>query len=213
MIKRIMFAIALLFVMNGISKASWWDDRPDQFTVTFSSAAAASISTTVVMVPLSSATAAGVPIWPHPLGARAIVVDSIQIDNDKTAATTSIIKVGVVREINVSSGTIVWFERMGNGINVSNTNNFQYVVYPDGGLNCRVNPRSPNFGASLGSTPYILSNDTLTATTITTGLPLPSVADGTPQAIARVGDIVLNIVNSAVASNFTVVIRYHLETQ
>jgi len=203
-----------LILISGIAKASWWDDRPDQYTVTFSSAAGASISTTVIMVPLASTTTASVTnAWPHPMNGRAIIVDSIQIDNDKTAATTSIIKVGVIREINASSGTIVWFERMGNGINVSNTNNFQYLVYPDGGLNCRVNPMSPNFGPNLGTTPYILSNDTLTASAINTSDLFVSPANGTPQTYARVGDIVANIVNSAVAANFVISIRYHIETQ
>jgi len=213
MVKKICFSIAVMFLMAGTSKASWWDDRPDQFTVTVSSAFAASASTTIVVVPLSSSTAAGIPIWPHPLGARAIIVDSIQVDLDKAAATTSVIKVGVIREINVSSGTIAWFEKVGNALNVSNTNVFQYVVYPDGGLNCRVNPSSPNFGPNIGKTPYILTNDTLQSALIASNLPLPSAADGTPQYMPRVGDIVMNIVDGAAAANLTLTIRYHTQNE
>lgn len=206
MFKKLFLFLALILIA-GIAKASWWDDRPDQYTVVYTSATAASVSTTVVMVPLSSTT------WSHPTDARAIIVDSIQLDLDKAAATTSVIKIGVVREVNTSSGTIVWFEQMGNAFNVSNTNDFQYVIYPDGGLNCRVNSRTPNFGPNLGTTPYILSNNTLQSALINSAIPLPSVVqtDGTPIALPRVGDIVLNIVDGAAVATFSCTIRYHID--
>lgn len=194
-----------LFLMAGLAKAGLWDDIPERYTVVYtSSPAGVSVSTTIVMVSLSSNT------WPHidsNLSAREIIIDSIQVDMDKAAATTATVKVGVIREINASSGTVVYFETVGNALNVSNTNNMQYIVYPDGGLNCRVNPRSPNFGASLGSTPFLFSNDATTSTSLTTSLPLPSVAGGI-ITFPRQGDIVATVTTGAAASNFSIIVRY-----
>lgn len=217
--KRFLLSTALLLTFLSLPKTAKAGDLyagssggPDVYTVTYTTAAIASISTNTIMVSLSSVTVAGIPVWPHPANARAIVVDSVQVENDKTAATTSVVKVGVIREINVSSGTVVWFETMNNGINVSNTNNFQNIQFYNGGLNCRVNPVAVTGGANIGATPFILSNDlTQGSATLTTGLPLVSVANGSAIYFPRVGDIIMNVANSAVASTLTVQVRYHIE--
>lgn len=206
--KKLFLFVCLCFTAT-FAKAGWFDQDIDQYVVKYTTAPmGVSASTTVVLVALSSNT------WPHPTDARAIIVDSIQIDNDKTAATTSIVKIGVIREINVSSGTIVWFERQGEGINVSNTNVYRkedFVL----GMNCRVDsiPPPTGFGPNIGRTPYILSNDTLQSTAITTGLPLANPAVAGFNYFPRVGDIVMNVVNSAVVANLSVRIRYHIETK
>ena len=210
MLKKFVLFVGIVLCAGVVKAEGWFDGRDnsssDQYTVYYASAPmAVSASTTVVLVALSSNT------WAHPTGQKAIVVDTIQIDNDKTAATTSIVKVGVIREINASSGTIVWFERVGQGINVSNTNTFQLIKY-DGGINCKVVPVSVPGGSNIGSTPYLLSNDlTQGSSALTINLPLPSVVTTGIVYKPRVGDIVANITNSAVAANLTIMVRYHTE--
>lgn len=207
--KKTVLFIGLLFIC-GFAKAGWFDDSKigsDQYTVVYTTAPmGVSASTTVVLVELSSTT------WPHPTDGRAIVIDSIQIDNDKAAATTSIVKVGVVREVNSSSGTVVWIERQGQGNNVSNTNVFQKIDYSPG-LNCRVNTRAQVYGSNTGTTPYILSNDLLEGSNVlTTGLPLLNPGSTGFSSFLSPGDIVANIVNGAAVANVTITIKYHLET-
>ncbi len=210
-LKQLLVALGFVFCFSSISKAGLWDGGhpagPDIYTVRYTTSAVASISTTTVLVSISSSA------WPHPTNARAIIIDQIQIELDKAAATTSAIKIGVVREVNASSGTIVWFETMNNTLNVSNTNVVQVVGYEGGGLNCRVNNVPLAWGANLGSTPYILSNDTTQSTALNTGSPLSSVAVGTFNYVLKVGDIVASIVDGAVAAVVSIQVRYHVETQ
>lgn len=214
--KKILLFLSL-FLMAGLAKAGLFagsPGTPDSYAVVYATYAASTISTTTVVVSLSSQTVGGGNIWPHPLNARSIVVDTIQIEVDKAAATTAGIKIGVVREVNESSGTVTWFDTCNSTINVSNTNPFQNVQYVNGGLDTRVNPVSVAGGASIGTTPWILSNDLNQAYTVytsSTGTKFPSVISQAAIYRMQVGDIVAQIVTSA-AANAVIQIRYHVAT-
>lgn len=220
--KRFCLVTALLLAFLSLPKIAKAGDLyagsaggPDDYTVLYTTNGV--ISTTTVVVSLSSQTLAGTNIWPHPLNARSIIVDTLQVEIDKLAATTAGVKIGVVREVNDSSGTVTWFDTCNSTINVSNTNNFQLVQYANGGLNTRVNNVAQVTGANTGTNPWILSNDLnqasafYSSSSTAAGLRYPSVISQTPIYRMQVGDIVSQIITSA-AANIAIQIRYHVET-
>ena len=196
-----------LFLMAGIAKAEWFGS--DQYTINYSTALAASISTNTVVVSLSNTTG----YWPHPIGHKAIVIDSISADIDKAATTTSTLKLGVVEEINPSTGTVSWFWKRGNALNVSNTDVYINQMYSADGLNCKVNLVTTASGVSSATTPYLLTSDVTTGSAVyQSDLGLPSVVtpvNGTYSS-PQTGDIVLNIVNGAAAVNLNLIVKYHV---
>jgi hypothetical protein len=222
MIKKIVFSAVLFAAFLFVSRTAKAGDLyagssggPDIYTVEYATYNPVAITTTAVLVSLSSQTAAGGNIWPHPLTARAIVIDSVQNEIDKAAATTAGVKIGVVREINISSGTIVWFDTCNSTVNVSNTNPFQNIQYGNGGLNTRVNPVSVSGGPNIGTTPWIFSNDLTSASPIYISSPTvgyPSTASQSAIYRLQVGDIVQQIATSG-AANIATQIRYHVENQ
>lgn len=217
--KRFLLSTALLLTFLSLPKIVKAGDLyagssggPDVYTVFYTTNGI--ISTTTVVVSLSSQTIGGGNIWPHPLTARSIIVDSIQIEVDKAAATTAGVKVGVVREVNISSGTIAWFDTCNSTINVSNTNAFQNIQFANGGLNTRVNPVAQTGGPNTGTLPWIFTNDLNQANAIyiaSTTIGYPSTASQSPVYRLQVGDIASQIITSA-AANVAIQIRYHIES-
>lgn len=143
---------------------------------------AVTTSTAAIVVDLSNTTN-----WPH-RNTGSIDVAGIWVDFDRTGTSTSTVKVGVVNAVDSSSGTITYFW-------VSN-NTTNHAATPG--------PTTPTLGGSLiralvssnGTTPYILSNNKHTASTLyQTDVTLPT-ANGTFVAPAA-GDIVIFIDGNA----------------
>lgn len=137
-----------------------------------------------------------------------IDLSRIDILVDKAAASTGTIKIGVVNAVGASSGSVTWFLRDSFERNVSNTNpNLSFNL--DGmDIKTHANGHTPG-GNVIGTTPYILSNDKTTQSSVfQSTVPLP-----TPfgNAAPGVGDIVMYASNNDFTSTITVSINllYH----
>jgi hypothetical protein len=206
--KKIFMFLGLMAIASIAKADGWWSggNRSDEYTVTFSSALISSASTNTILISLSSSS-----YFNHPPNQRSIIIDYIRVSVDKAAATTSTIKLGVVKEINTTAGTVAWFYTKGFALNVSNTTPESILTYTPNLYNCRV-----NISNNLGYTPYLTTNDvTVGSAVYTTILNLPIIGLGgvITQLPPHTGDIILNVVDGAAVVNLQVTIIYHTEAQ
>ncbi len=194
----------ILFALAFAEPARAWifQDVPDKtVTLRYRVPVAATISTSVVVIDLSDTTN-----WPHTETGQ-INISSIRFEFDKTAASTATVKLGVVNEIDASTGSVTWFYSKENTLNVSNTG-IESLISPTPTLiRLRVNPNGPQ---TDGLTPYILSNDkTSGSTTYQTDVGLPSPVNN--STLPGFGDLIMSVVNGASAITINLEIQYHTE--
>lgn len=190
-------AVASLF-LGSKAEAFTWDY--DVGVVNYKIAVAANISTYTVLVDLSDTTN-----WPHK-NAKSLEIKRVKILVDKTAASTCTVRLGVVNHVNASTGSVTWFTGLQNERNVSNTNNALYHFLDNTVYNLTVYRANNN--QTEGATPFLLSNEVTTASTIFQNdvrLPAPIAAG----VIPAVGDLVLQVLNGAVAVEVYVEVQYY----
>ena len=201
-ISKLFIFTSLLFGLSSAAHADLFGSVKDKsVAVTYKLAVAATITTHTVVIDLSDTSN-----WPHKETGQ-INISDIRVSIDKTAASTCTIQIGVVNFVNASTGSVTWFYSQNSERNVSNTNINPFTNYHETYYRCRVNPgTTPN---TNGSTPYILSSQTTTASTVyQDDLNLPSPV-GTGTTKPGVGDIVMMVQNGAVALEVYVEIIYH----
>lgn len=194
-----LLAVLFLISMAKVCRADILDDIGDRsYEVKYQLAVAAQISTNVIVIDLSDTVN-----FPHKQSGE-IEITNIKLNVDKTAASTETIKLGVVNQINVSSGSVTWFWSNGAKSNVSNTDTFVQNYGSDHWYRLRAN----EVVNSTGTTPYILSNDLTSASqTFQNDVALPC---PTPlgQAFPGMGDLILQANNGAVAIDLSLEIHY-----
>lgn len=189
--KKILFAIAILVgICSTASAFEFGANRAyDKQHLRYKVAVAAHLSTSTLIVDLSNTTN-----WPHKRTGE-IHVYNVRLNIDKTAASTTTVKLGVVTLSSTTAGDVTWFLGAENERNVSNTLLPIYVT-SDLVYNLKVVP-SATMGL-VGSTPYILSNDkTTTSTAYQNDVKIPSTT-GT-LTIPAAGDLIMLVSNGAVA--------------
>ena len=201
---RLFLFVSALFALCAPARAWVFEEVPDKnVTVTYRLAVAANVSTAAVLVDLSDTTN-----FPHKQ-TGVLNISSIQIEIDKAAASTTTVKIGVVNFVDSSTGSVTWFRRVEALANVSNTNVELFRSYTPNFLKLRVNPA----GTPLtdGSTPFLLSNDITTGSTIyqnDVALPSPISTGG---SVPGVGDLVLFAQTYTGAVTITVEVQYHAD--
>ena len=202
--KRLWF-LALLLGMASVSHAELFRGIEDKsVTVNYQLAfTAAGASTATLIIDLSDTVT-----WPH-TETGYIVVTGIKVEFDKAAASTGTVKLGVVNFVNASTGSVTWFWANTNGANVSNTNNIFALNYYPTPIRLKVVPHSTDPGGSNGTTPYILSNDKTSGSTLyQNDVPLGApIGAPTPSR----GDVVMFIDRGANISNIRVELQYYAE--
>lgn len=178
---------ALVVAMACLGRAHAYDAKTDMGrTVLYKISVAAGVSTAAVVIDLSNNTS-----WPH-RRSNEIYIQSARLMVDKLAASTCTVKLGVVNFVNASTGSVTWFKELPSARNASNTNFFD-PPYTEVYYDALVQRASTN--DTDGATPYILSNDKTSGSTIyQNDVILPSPL--TTGTIPAVGDIVLSVVNS-----------------
>lgn len=142
--------------------------------------------------------------WPHK-DTGFINISSIRIEIDKTAASTTTVKIGVVNMVDTSTGSITWFHTVEGVKDVSNTNVIDVESYTPNFICTKTNVASNTLAD--GSTPFIASNELTSGTTlIRNSITYQGVTNGNTM---KRGDIVLGIINGIVAETVTVEIQYH----
>lgn len=202
MISTLKTKLLLFVALAGLCGATpahavWpWDSPENDNTIRYRLSVAANTSTAAVVIDLSDTTN-----FPHKQ-TRALNINSIRIELDKVAASTCSVKLGVVNMVNPSTGSVTWFYNKSHEVNVSNTDIRDFLNYVPNYIPCRVNKNADSVD---GSTPYILSNDTTSGSTIyQTDVNLPSpLAAGTTKP--GTGDVVMSVqTGGATVVNLTI---------
>lgn len=182
------------------------DLRSKSIQAHYNLAVAADISTHTVLIDLNTA-------WPNPTQQTgAIKITGLSVQIDKTAASTATVRIGVINSINASTGSVTWFYELKNQRNVSNTNNNPIINTDNAIRDLTVIPPTPNTGAD-GTTPYLISNITTSASTIyQTDVRLPSPI-GVAGTLPKLGDVVMNVINGTVAIDVLVDVLYHYDAR
>lgn len=172
--KKLILALAAFALAASADAAPFSSIFTDNAVEVVYTSPAVTASTAAIIVKLSDTTN-----WPHKV-AGSIDIAGIWVDFDRTGVSTSTVKVGVVTDVNASTGNVTYFWVCNNTAN--------HAATP--GSN------SPNLGSlirakvsSTNTTPFILSNNKQANSTLyKTGITLPT-ANGTFVAPAA-GDIV-----------------------
>lgn len=182
--KKLFLGIGFLF-LSGLSHAGIFDYGADKTVfVKYSYAvAAANISTSTIVIDKSDITN-----WPHTKPDHISVV-GIDLDVDKVAAATATVKLGVVNHVNASTGSVTWFWARNFGLNVSNTDTKITEIYYPLSIKTKVEVQSGN---TDGVTPFLLSDDTTSGSTIFQNDVLLTATSGTDVAPSE-GDIVMQV--------------------
>lgn len=201
--KKLFGFLAVMLLIVGTAKADLFDfTKSKEYTIHFSSASSAAFSgtTNYILIDLSNTAS-----FPHKETGEIHITD-VYINVDKAAATTAAVRLGVVNFVNASTGSVTWFNRYMNLVNVSNTPGSIVQQFQDTGLNTKVVPSSTV--NTDGSTKYILSNDkTSGSTDFQNDVPLWDMLGN--SVTPRPGDIIIQFEKSAAAVNFEVTIRYY----
>lgn len=204
--KKIRFYLPLLAAMIVVPRlhAEWsplYEQAKDKgVDVTYRlSLSATQMSTAVVLVSLENITT-----WPHK-ETDSLKIQSIRVDVDKAAASTSTVRIGVINYIDSSSSTVTWFWNKENENNVSNTDVTNYTNYP-AALSLRVAKGSAKIE---GTTENILSNLTSNWALFTSSVAITPSPGGFVRP--RVGDLVAYIQKGAVAIVYTFEVYYNSE--
>jgi hypothetical protein len=188
--KKTILALAAL-LCTSMAHAAPYDStfRDDSVEVVYTSPAVVT-STAALIVDLSDTTN-----WPHKKTSSINVV-GVWVDFDKAGASTDTVKVGVVTNIDASSGTVKWFYVAGNTANhVSTPGPVSPVI--SGLIRTKV---------SSNATPFILTNNVSSQSTLfQTDVTLPT-ANSTFVAPA-IGDIVAFIEGGGTAATLTATIH------
>lgn len=198
--KKLFITLGLIF-LSSVAHADLFGSVKDKsVSVVYKLAVAANASTHTILIDVSNTSS-----WPHK-DTRQINISDIRIGVDKTAASTCTVNIGVVNFVNASTGSVTWFYSQNSERNVSNTNVNPFTNYHETFVRAKVNPSTtPD---QNGSTPYILSNQTLSGSTVyqlDVNLPNPASTAAAPG----VGDIVMNVANGTVALEVYVEVIYH----
>jgi hypothetical protein len=202
--KKALGFLSLMFI-TGLAHADLFDYVRDKaVAVHYSNSIAAAVtSTSAVLIDLSDTVN-----WPHKDNG-AINISSIRVGFDKAAASTATVRIGVVNFVNTSTGSVTWFYKSSNDLNVSNTDVDQFDSYGEGFLRTKIVPVNVTSAGvySDGKTPYIASNEITTGSTVyQTDVVLPSLLS-TGSASGQ-GDIVIEITKGVVAVNLQIEIVY-----
>lgn len=152
----------------------------DRYTLHYSTQVTAT-STYTILVDLSSTT-----VWPHK-ETGFIEIGKIKVSIDKIAASTGSIKIGVVTFSSTTAGNVEWFysnqyEREVSNAKILDTQNFD----DDNVIRAKVDSTDPTLN---GTTPFIVTNDTLEGSTvIQNDVRLPTMLGG--QVFPSPGDII-----------------------
>lgn len=195
--------LGLSVIMCGIAKADLFDlQKSKEYSLWFSSTSPTGFSgtTTYILIDLTDTTN-----WPHK-DTGELHINSIEINLDKAAASTTTVRLGVVNFVNASTGSVTWFSGIKSINNVSNTNSTFQFLFPDLGINTKVRPAStPD---TDGSTPYIISTETTSGSTaFQDDTAMPTIRSTT--IIPKVGDIVMEIGKSGTAIVYDLLVKYH----
>jgi hypothetical protein len=203
-LKRTLLAAALLAFSHTAAHAWIFQEVPDKtVTVRYRLAVAANVSTAAVVIDLSDTAN-----FKH-TDTGQLNISSIKLDIDKAAASTTTVRLGAVNFVDSSTGSVTWFYAKESGLNVSNSNTVDFLSYVPNFLRLKVNPAATT--QTDGSTPYLLSNDTTSGSTIyQTDVNLPSpIAAGV--SAPGPGDVVMLVTNGTAAVTVNVEIQYHAD--
>lgn len=183
--KRLLIALSFICGMAAVSHADWLGDSKEIMTVHYSTAVAATTtSTSTIFIDLSDVTN-----YPHK-ETRELYLQDIYIRIDKVASSTGTVRLGVVNMVNSSTGSVTWFRTTSSLLNVSNTRVIDAENNEPSYIRARVNSNGLN---TDGSTPYILSSDkTSGSTTYQNDVNLYTVSGA--QVTPAQGDIIVEIV-------------------
>jgi hypothetical protein len=137
-----------------------------------------------------------------------IHISRIELYVDKLAASTGTVKVGVVNNVNIATGSVTFFGRLSFEKNVSNTQPTLVVNIEESLVRTDAVAPAPG-GANVGATPFIYSNDNLNESTLfQTDINLPTPNGNIPPGL---GDIILYAANNDVTNTINVIatIYYH----
>lgn len=149
--------------------------------------ASANESTSTIVIDKSDTTN-----WPH-TNSNHIAITGIDLDVDKVAAATATIKLGVVNFVDATNGSITWFWARNYGLNVSNTETKVSEMYYPLAIKTKVNLVS---GGADGTTPFLISDDTVSnSTTFQNDVLLSSVSGS--QIAPDEGDIVMQVISDS----------------
>ena len=188
--KKLIFALAVLAVSSPLHALPYSSVfRDDAVEIVYTSPAVVG-STAAVLIDLSNTTT-----WPHKQTGSANIY-GIWVDFDKIGASTGTVKVGVVTNIDGSSGTVKWFYVAANTTN--------HVSTPG--------PTSPVIAGLIrtkvsgNATPFITTNNSSSFSTLyQTDVTLPTAA-GTFVAPA-IGDVVAFIEGGGTSATLTATIH------
>jgi|GEM_PF-5401521 len=155
-------------------------------------------STSTILIDLSDTTN-----FPHEKTGYACLTN-IRINVDKVAASTATIKIGVVTEVGATNGDVEWFFSKVFEADTVGTHLVENVNFAPAVIRAYVN--------SSGGTPYLLSSDRTTDSTVyQTDVGLPTTADTGGGVFPSAGDIVLRVEyeTGASASDITVEALYY----
>lgn len=188
--KKIILALAAMF-FTSLAHAAPYDSifRDNAVQVIYTSPGITT-STAAIIIDLSDTTN-----WPHKQ-TGSIDIATIWVDFDKIGTSTCTVKIGVVTAVDSSSGTVTYFWVANSTMNHVSTPG---VNSPE--LNGLIRAKV----SSAGTTPFILSNNKHTSSTLyQTDVTLPT-ANGT-YVVPAAGDIVLFVDGNAV-TNTTVTVH------
>jgi hypothetical protein len=198
--KRLLVSLLVIAGMSGVARAA---TDYDSQTVTYKLSVAANVSTAAVVVDLSDNTN-----WLHKFTTSEIQVNSVRLEVDKVAASTTSIRIGVVTYVSASTGCVTWFLHVPAAVEVSNAKVDSTVI--DSGWNLRVKKDATDPTVTNGSTPYILSNDTTFAsTTYQTDVKLASPV-GSAGTAPGLGDLVMDVTNGTGAVVVYLSVNYNV---
>lgn len=182
-----MFKRVLGFAVLLIACSAAWGSGPerqrDAVWIHYRSPSV-TVSTVAVIVDLSDTVN-----WPHKT-ARAARVLGWRAEVDGVAAGTSTIKLGVVTDIGLTTGTVNWFYTKSLTLNVSGTTKLDPIM---------LMPAEVNTMVTANQTPYILGSENTIASSADAILfqsttTLPSARGNNVVVAPAIGDVVMEVV-------------------
>lgn len=207
-LKRLLMSAAILSAPLLVKAEGPYEGMSRDKTMIVHSTRTIAVATTVaftthtILVDLSSTT-----IFAHKENG-VIHISRIEVYVDKLAASTGTVKLGVVNNVNPSTGSVTFFARQSFEKNVSNTVPSLIINMEESLVRTDAVGATPG-GANVGTTPFIYSNDNLNESTIfQSDINLPTPNGNLPPGI---GDIILYASNNDVTNTYNVIatIYYH----
>jgi hypothetical protein len=208
--KRFLGLFAGLILLSGVSFGALFraEQVPDKTVViNYEFSISSTIgSTTTLIVDLSSTTA-----WPHSR-TKGVKISAIRLGIDAMREATGTIKLGVITHVGASTGSVTWFhsKRIEVSTLTYTLNGNDLVNFTPLWINAKVDGGT-RLDGSVGTTPFIMSNDTTAGTTdIQDDSNLPS-PDG--DTFPGLGDIVMEIKKDVVGAMVIVLQLFYHGTQ